>query len=103
MPVQFTKQFLSAERFESAGVFDVIESEVKAGMTVAEVIAVLKRYYDDAGLTGTPGWVLGYEMGLSLPPDWVGDFYFHFMDTKYLDRVFEENMVTISRASSRPR
>ena len=23
MPVQFTKQFLSAERFESAGVFDV--------------------------------------------------------------------------------
>ncbi|MDA1073071.1 MAG: hypothetical protein O2825_16980, partial [Proteobacteria bacterium] len=46
------------------------------------------------GLTGTPGWVLGYEMGLSLPPDWVGDFYFHFMDTKYLDRVFEENMVT---------
>ncbi|MDA0219326.1 MAG: M24 family metallopeptidase [Proteobacteria bacterium] len=78
----------------AAGVFDVIESEVKAGMTVAEVIAVLKRYYDDAGLTGTPGWVLGYEMGLSLPPDWVGDFYFHFMDTKYLDRVFEENMVT---------
>ena len=79
---------------KAAGVFDVIASEVKAGMTVAEVNKVLNRYYDDVGLSGTPGWVLGYEMGLSLPPDWVGDFYFHFMDTKYLDRVFEENMVT---------
>ena len=27
-------------------------------------------------------------------PDWVGDFYFHLGDDKYLDRVFEENMVT---------
>ncbi len=78
----------------ASGVFKVIESEVKAGMTVAEVNAVLKRYYEDVGLWGTPGWALGYELGLSLPPDWVGDFYFHVMDTRYLDRVFEEGMVT---------
>jgi hypothetical protein len=31
---------------------------------------------------------------LSLPPDWVGEFYFNVRDDKYLDRVFEENMVT---------
>jgi Xaa-Pro aminopeptidase len=78
----------------AAGVFDVIRSEVKAGMTVAQVIAVLQRYYKDAGLWDVPGWALGYELGLSLPPDWVGDFYFHFRDDKYLDRVFEPNMVT---------
>ena len=79
---------------KAAGVFEVIASEVKAGMTVAEVIAVLRRYYEEVGLWGTEGWGLGYELGLSLPPDWVGDFYFHFTDTKYTDRVFEENMVT---------
>jgi len=79
---------------KAAGVFDVFRSDVKSGMTVSEVIAVLRAYYEDVGLWGTPGWMLGYELGLSLPPDWVGDFYFNLADTQYLDRVFEENMVT---------
>jgi Xaa-Pro aminopeptidase len=78
----------------AAGVFDVIASEVKAGMPVRQVSAVLRRYYESVGLWDTPGWAIGYELGLSLPPDWVGEFYFHFKDDKYLDRVFEENMVT---------
>lgn len=85
-----------AERYrEAAGVFDVIAAEVRAGMTVREVNAVLRRYYEDVGLwSDTGGWALGYELGLSLPPDWVGDFYFHLGDDRYLERVFEENMVT---------
>ncbi len=84
------------ERYRaSAGVFEVIASEVKAGMTVAEVNRLLRAYYQDAGLwSQDEGWGLGYELGLSLPPDWVGDFYFHLGDDRYLDRVFEENMVT---------
>jgi Xaa-Pro aminopeptidase len=87
---------LLVEQYQrAAGVFDVIASDVKAGMTVREVNTRLRRYYDDVGLwTETEGWALGYELGLSLPPDWVGDFYFHLGDDKYLDRVFEENMVT---------
>lgn len=79
---------------KAAGVFDVFRTDVKAGMTVDAVNAVLRRYYEDAGLWGTPGWMLGYELGLSLPPDWVGDFYFNVTDTTGLDRVFERNMVT---------
>ena len=84
------------DRYErSAGVFDVIRTDVKAGMTVREVNARLRAYYDEVGLwTETDGWGLGYELGLSLPPDWVGDFYFHLGDDRYLDRVFEANMVT---------
>ena len=79
----------------SAGAFDVIAADVKAGMTVAEVNDVLRAYYVETGLwSETEGWGLGYELGLSLPPDWVGDFYFHLGDDRYLDRVFEENMVT---------
>ncbi len=84
------------ERYRlSGGVFDVIASEVKAGMTVREVNLLLRGYYERTGLwSETEGWALGYELGWSLPPDWVGDFYFHLGDDRYLDRVFEENMVT---------
>jgi Xaa-Pro aminopeptidase len=78
----------------AGGVFEVYAREVKAGMTVRAVNEILRRYYQSVGLWDSPGWALGYELGLSLPPDWVGDFYFHFKDDKYLERVFEENMVT---------
>ncbi len=78
----------------AGGVFEVYAREVKAGMTVRQVNETLRRYYQSVGLWDSPGWALGYELGLSLPPDWVGEFYFHFKDDKYLERVFEENMVT---------
>ena len=64
-------------------------------MTVCEVNTRLRSYYEDVGIwSETNGWALGYELGLSLPPDWVGDFYYHLGDDRYLDRIFEENMVT---------
>jgi hypothetical protein len=64
-------------------------------MTVREVNRRLRRYYDEVGLwSETGGWALGYELGLSLPPDWVGDFYFNLGDDEFLDRVFEDGMVT---------
>ncbi len=84
------------ERYRlSGGVFEVIANETRAGMTVREVNGLLRSYYERTGLwSETGGWALGYELGWSLPPDWVGDFYFHLGDDRYLDRVFEENMVT---------
>jgi Xaa-Pro aminopeptidase len=83
------------ERHEkAAGAFPVFASEVRAGMTVGEVNAIMRRYYEDVGLWNEAGWGLGYELGLSLPPDWVGEFYFNVRDERWLDRVFEENMVT---------
>jgi Xaa-Pro aminopeptidase len=84
------------ERYRrSGGSFGVIERELHAGMTVREVNARLRRYYEDTGLwSETAGWGLGYELGLSMPPDWVGEFYFHLGDDLYLDRVFEPGMVT---------
>jgi Xaa-Pro aminopeptidase len=79
---------------KAAGIFELFRTEVKAGMTVGAVNALIRHYLAEVGLLDGAGWVLGYELGLSLPPDWVGDFYFHYQDDKYLDRVFEENMVT---------
>jgi len=79
----------------SGGSFGLIEREFRAGMTVREVNTRLRRYYEDTGLWAeTSGWALGYELGLSLPPDWVGEFYFNVGDHLYLDRVFEPGMVT---------
>jgi Xaa-Pro aminopeptidase len=78
----------------AAGAFDVFTRDVRAGMTVGEVNQLLRKYYEEVGLWDEPGWGLGYELGLSLPPDWVGEFFFNVRDDKYLDRVFEENMVT---------
>ena len=83
------------DRYErAAGVFDLITSEFRAGMSVGEVNERLKRYYADVGLGPDEGWALGYELGLSLPPDWVGEFYFHINDDRYLDRIFKPGMVT---------
>lgn len=84
------------DRYElSGGSFDLIEREFHAGMTVHEVNTRLRQYYEDTGLwKETSGWALGYELGLSLPPDWVGEFYFNVGDHRYLDRVFEPGMVT---------
>ncbi|MEX2648899.1 MAG: Xaa-Pro peptidase family protein [Alphaproteobacteria bacterium] len=79
---------------KAAGAFDVFANQVKAGMTVGQVNAIMRCYYESVGLWDEPGWGLGYELGLSLPPDWVGEFYFNVRDERWLDRVFEENMVT---------
>ncbi len=79
---------------KSAGALDFAGKELRAGMTVRQVNDLLRGYCERAGLIDEEGWVLGYELGLSLPPDWVGDFYFNMHDTDYLDRVFEPGMVT---------
>jgi Xaa-Pro aminopeptidase len=86
------KQMIEQHR-RAAGAFDAMRS-VKAGMTVRDVNAILRTYLESVGLWDEPGWALGYELGISMPPDWVGEFYFNARDDKYLDRVLEENMVT---------
>ena len=83
------------DRYKKAGgAFEVIRNKIKAGITVGEFQSILIEYYKKVALWELDGWALGYELGLSLPPDWVGEFFFTLMDEDYLDRVFETNMVT---------
>jgi Xaa-Pro aminopeptidase len=83
------------QRYDLAGqAIDHAVTHLRAGMTVREVNKVLRTYCESCGLMNEEGWVLGYELGLSLPPDWVGDFYFNIEDELYLERVFEPGMVT---------
>jgi Xaa-Pro dipeptidase len=77
----------------AAKLFDVVR-EFKAGMTVGEANKLVVAFLEEAQLMDEPGWALGYELGLSFPPDWIGEFYFTAFDETGLDRVFHENMVT---------
>jgi Xaa-Pro aminopeptidase len=81
---------------KAAGVYEVIRNKARAGITLREFNKTLQKYYADAGLWDADGWAIGYELGLSFPPDWVGDFFFDIRDELYLDRdrILEENMVT---------
>lgn len=88
-PTKLVRQYERAPK-----IFDLFSDNVKSGMTVRAVNKLIHACLADNGLDKEEGWVVGYEIGLSLPPDWVGDFYFNSKDTDYLDRVFEENSIT---------
>lgn len=78
-----------------AGAFEVFGAAAKAGTPVREVNAVMRQYYQDVGLWRYKehSWVGGYELGLSFPPDWVGNWLFT-IDDEETDDVFEAGMVT---------
>lgn len=78
-----------------AGAYDVLRERAAAGTPVREVNAALREYYTEVGLWGLKDqtWIGGYELGLSFPPDWVGDWIFTVAD-ETTDDVFEAGMVT---------
>jgi Xaa-Pro aminopeptidase len=72
----------------SSGVFDVIASILKPGLTVGELVKAARQYYDEAGIWSDAGWVGGYELGIGFPPDWVGNFVYEMSDSDS-ERIFE--------------
>ena len=72
----------------SSGVFDVIESILRPGLTVSELVTTAREYYDEVGIWSDAGWVGGYELGIGFPPDWVGNFVYEMSHTDST-RVFE--------------
>jgi len=77
----------------SAGSWDVFRNEARAGRPVREVNAELRRYYKDVGLSDRPGWCIGYELGIAMPPDWVDEFNFSYDEDPPEDVVWEEGFV----------
>ncbi|WP_162464037.1 MULTISPECIES: Xaa-Pro peptidase family protein [unclassified Mycolicibacterium] len=76
-----------------AGAYDVLADVARDGIAVRDVNHALLDYYTQAGVWGLHGWTGGYELGLSFPPDWVGEFVFS-LDDPDVDGVFEAGMVT---------
>jgi hypothetical protein len=76
-----------------AGAYELLTSIAHAGVPVKTVTMALKDYYEDAGTWGLHSWTGGYELGLSFPPDWVGEFVYTIGDDS-AEGVFEANTVT---------
>lgn len=78
-----------------AGAFDVLCTVAKDGTPVRDVARELRRYYEEAGVLGLRGtaYLGGYELGLSFPPDWVGEWNFNVQDEN-APGCFEAGMVT---------
>ena len=76
----------------SSGVFDVIDSIIRPGLPVSELINTTRAYYDEVGIWSDRGWVGGYELGLAFPPDWVGNYVYEMTDTDS-DKVFEPGTI----------
>ncbi|CAG7608289.1 M24 family metallopeptidase [Leucobacter soli] len=59
-----------------AGAYELLCQTARVGTPIRETNRVLKEYYEDAGTWGLHNWTGGYELGLSFPPDWVGEFQY---------------------------
>ena len=73
----------------AAGMMDRVRDCLRPGLPVHELNEVTRRYYEESGLWESRGWVGGYEMGIALFPDWVGNFVYDPLAEKNADRAFE--------------
>lgn len=78
-----------------AGAYDVIRSTATVGTPVRTVCRALRDYYEDAGVweLNSQYWVGGYELGISFPPDWVGEWLFT-VNSDEDQGIIEDGLVT---------
>jgi Xaa-Pro aminopeptidase len=76
-----------------AGGLRLFEQTAAPGVPVVEVQRTLRDYYRDCGLWERRGWLGGYEFGVALPPDWVGEWMFG-VDDEDSEDIFEDGLVT---------
>ncbi|CAN5404823.1 ectoine hydrolase DoeA [soil metagenome] len=72
--------------------FEILCAGAAAGIPVDEVTGQIEAHLRDAGLWGLHDWNGGYELGISFPPDWVGEWTFTVGEST--DDVFRTNVVT---------
>jgi Xaa-Pro aminopeptidase len=78
-----------------AGAYDVLVDTATVGTPVRSVTKALRDYYQDAGVweLNSQYWVGGYELGVSFPPDWVGEWLFT-VNSDEDQGVIEDGLVT---------
>ena len=72
------------------GSYAVLASTAQVGVPFREVQRALGAYFTE---TGVPGWAGGYELGVSLMPDWVGEFCWSTAEDE-TEAVIEAGLVT---------
>jgi len=75
------------------GAFEVLASTARVGMPFRDLHRVLREYYEDAGVATDDFFAGGYELGISFPPDWVGEFCWSIHDDE-TEAVIEDGLVT---------
>lgn len=78
-----------------AGAYDVLTGTATVGTPVAAVNQALREYYQQVGVwdLNSQYWVGGYELGISFPPDWVGEWLFT-VNSDDAEGVIEDGLVT---------
>src|SRR5690606_37612013 len=67
---------------------DIIRQMIKPNLRVGDLAKALLDYYKKVGIWEERGWIGGYEMGVAMPPDWVGNFVFDLLDEGNHDQKF---------------
>jgi Xaa-Pro aminopeptidase len=77
------------------GAYQVLTTTATVGTPVSEVTRALREYYQNAGVwhLNNRYWVGGYELGISFPPDWVGDWLYTVASDED-QGVIEDGLVT---------
>lgn len=73
-----------------ADAHEVFEKSATVGSTFGDVNRAMNAHFATAGVQG---WAGGYELGVSFPPDWVGEFTWNSADVDAVD-VIEDGLVT---------
>lgn len=85
---------LVAASAAAAGAIDVLRDVARTGASFATVNARLREYYQATGLWELRDWNGGYQLGISFPPDWVGEFNWNVESTGEHDKFVEHGLVT---------
>ncbi|ANW63389.1 peptidase M24 [Mycobacterium sp. djl-10] len=75
-----------------AKAFDILCTGAADGVAVDLVTQEIEAHLRDAGLWGLHDWNGGYELGISFPPDWVGEWTFTVGESN--DGTFRAGVVT---------
>lgn len=77
----------------AAGAFDVLRATARVGMPFRDLYRTLRAYYAESAPPELEAAASGYELGLSFPPDWVGEAMWNTEDEE-TDAVIEAGFAT---------
>ena len=90
-----------ADLYEMNGrAMHVVSDTARAGLPVNELTRTLREFYKETGAWQLRqegrigGWIGGYELGISFPPDWVGWWVFNVTDEDDSDWILQERQVS---------
>lgn len=59
---------------QSIKAFEIIQSQMKPGLNIKQVLESIRDYYIESGISDDCYWSGGYELGIAFPPVWVGAY-----------------------------